>query len=104
LMAMKPVKAMTMAKDMPTRGVYLFSKKGKPLYVGRSNKLHRRPGRHCGVTATHRMAALRRTGRSCLSTPAGSAWKASCRSGRIRVTVRGVRRIGSSRRIRTRPQ
>jgi predicted GIY-YIG superfamily endonuclease len=55
LMKMKPVTIGTMPKDMPTQGVYLFSEGKKHLYVGRSNKLHKRPLRHCG---THRMAAF----------------------------------------------
>jgi hypothetical protein len=55
LMRMRPVTIATMPKDMPTRGVYLFSEGKKHLYVGRSNKLHKRPGRHYG---THRMAAF----------------------------------------------
>lgn len=55
LMKMKPVNVASMPKGMPTRGIYLFSEGKKHLYVGRSNKLHKRPGRHCG---THRMAAF----------------------------------------------
>jgi len=55
LMRMKPVTIASMPKGMPTRGVYLFSNGKDHLYVGRSNKLHKRPGRHCG---THRMAAF----------------------------------------------
>jgi hypothetical protein len=55
LMKMKPVHISSMPKGMPTQGVYLFSEGKKHLYVGRSNKLHKRPKRHCG---THRMAAF----------------------------------------------
>jgi hypothetical protein len=55
LVKMKPVTIGTMPKGMPTCGVYLFSEGKKHLYVGRSNKLHKRPLRHCG---THRMAAF----------------------------------------------
>ena len=55
LVKMKPVTVGTMPKSMPARGVYLFSEGKKHLYVGRSNKLHTRPLRHCG---THRMAAF----------------------------------------------
>jgi len=58
LMSMKPLKVAALPKDMPTQGVYLFSKGNTPLYVGRSNKLNGRPGRHCGVNSTHRMAAF----------------------------------------------
>jgi hypothetical protein len=44
-------------KTMPKQGVYLFSEKGTFLYVGRSNKIRLRYGRHCNPGATHRMAA-----------------------------------------------
>ena len=43
--------------DMPLSGVYLFSEGGTHLYVGRSNNLRSRHGRHCGPGATHRQAA-----------------------------------------------
>jgi len=55
LVKMKPVTIGRMPKDMPTQGIYLFSEGKNHLYVGRSNKLHKRPLRHCG---THRMAAF----------------------------------------------
>ncbi len=38
-------------------GVYLFSEK-KPLYVGRSNNIKGRYGRHCNPGATHRTASF----------------------------------------------
>ena len=40
-----------------TRGIYLFSEQ-EPLYVGRSNDIKGRYGRHCNPGATHRMAAF----------------------------------------------
>lgn len=43
---------------MPKQGVYLFSENGDNLYVGRSNKIRARYGRHCNPGATHRMAAF----------------------------------------------
>lgn len=55
LMSMKPVKLGQFPKEMPTKGIYLFSEGKKHLYVGRSNKLRQRPMRHLG---THRMAAF----------------------------------------------
>ena len=55
LVKMKPVAIGGMPKNMPTRGIYLFSEGKKHLYVGRSNKLNKRPSRHCG---TYRMAAF----------------------------------------------
>ncbi len=55
LVNMKPVSVGTMPREMPLRGVYLFSEGQKHLYVGRSNNLPKRPLRHCG---TYRMAAF----------------------------------------------
>lgn len=43
---------------MPTSGVYLFSEAGRHLYVGRSNGLRARYGRHCRPGATHRQASF----------------------------------------------
>jgi hypothetical protein len=43
---------------MPERGVYLFTEAGRHLYVGRSNTLRGRYGRHCRPGATHRQAAF----------------------------------------------
>lgn len=40
------------------KGVYLFSEGGKNLYVGRSNNIRARYGRHCGPCATHHTATL----------------------------------------------
>jgi hypothetical protein len=43
---------------MPSSGVYLFTENGKHLYVGRSNVMRKRYGRHCLPGATHRSAAF----------------------------------------------
>jgi len=48
-------------KDLPekgSRGVYLFSEKKVPLYVGRTNDIKARYGRHCNPGATHNHAAF----------------------------------------------
>lgn len=58
LLAMTPVKATSLPKTMPLAGVYLFSEGTRPLYVGRSNAIRRRIGRHCRPGATDRMAAF----------------------------------------------
>jgi hypothetical protein len=58
LMRMPPCAYGKLPKTMPKQGVYLFSEKGAFLYVGRSNKLRLRYGRHCNPGATHRMAAF----------------------------------------------
>jgi hypothetical protein len=58
LIAMPPCQAGTLPKVMPKQGVYLFSEGGQHLYVGRSNNIRGRYGRHCNPGATHRMAAF----------------------------------------------
>jgi hypothetical protein len=54
LRSMKPLRYGGLPPDMPTSGVYLFSERGVHLYVGRSNSLRARYGRHCRPGATHR--------------------------------------------------
>jgi predicted GIY-YIG superfamily endonuclease len=59
LMRMKPVTFATLVSgNVPKRGVYLFSEDRKALYVGRSNGICKRIGRHCGRGATWRQAAF----------------------------------------------
>ena len=58
LMSMPPCRYGNLPKAMPTQGVYLFTENGHHLYVGRSNKIRSRYGRHCNPGATHRMAAF----------------------------------------------
>lgn len=58
LKAMAPCKSGALPKNMPKQGVYLFSESGIHLYVGRSNRMRARYGRHCNPGATHRMAAF----------------------------------------------
>ncbi|MBI4502830.1 MAG: hypothetical protein HY700_16920 [Gemmatimonadetes bacterium] len=58
LLKAKPVLPAELPSDMPLAGVYLFSERGRHLYVGRSNRLRRRIGRHCRLGATHRMGAF----------------------------------------------
>src|SRR5882672_7759085 len=58
LMRMSPCSWGRLPKTMPTRGVYLFSEGASHLYVGRSNGIRARFGRHCNPGATHRMAAF----------------------------------------------
>jgi hypothetical protein len=67
---------------MPVSGVYLFTDKGRHLYVGRSNVLRKRHGRHCRPGATHRQAAFafqlarEETGRTIASYRAGAGSRA----------------------------
>ncbi|MBB6144383.1 hypothetical protein HNQ77_002335 [Silvibacterium bohemicum] len=53
-----PVGYGELARSMPLSGIYLFSETGRHLYVGRSNSLRSRYGRHCRPGATHRQAAF----------------------------------------------
>lgn len=77
LMAMPPCGAGRFPKGMPKQGVYLFSEGELHLYVGRSNKIRARYGRHCNPGATDRMAAFafklarEATGRTTASYKAG---------------------------------
>ncbi|MEX0733355.1 MAG: GIY-YIG nuclease family protein [Steroidobacteraceae bacterium] len=58
LLAMRPVTRDTLPKGMPLRGIYLFSEGKQHLYVGRSNSLRKRIGRHCRLSAKHNMASF----------------------------------------------
>src|ERR1700730_3317391 len=58
LLAMQPHTYGALPRGMPTSGVYLFTEAGRHLYVGRSNRLRSRYGRHCGPGATYRQAAF----------------------------------------------
>jgi hypothetical protein len=58
LLASPAVRYGSLPRDMPASGVYLFTENGKHLYVGRSNVLRKRHGRHCLPGATHRQAAF----------------------------------------------
>lgn len=58
LLAMTPLTPATLSSSMPERGVYLLSEGGRHLYVGRSNSIRARLGRHSLPGASHRMAAF----------------------------------------------
>lgn len=58
LIAMPPVTVSTLPRQMPDRGVYLFSKGDKHLYVGRSNTLRKRLQNHCRPGSNHFMATF----------------------------------------------
>jgi hypothetical protein len=53
-----PVKVESLPAMMQTAGVYLLSEGDRHLYVGRSNNIAGRLGRHSKPDATHRMASL----------------------------------------------
>lgn len=58
LISMDSVRDQQFPRSMIKQGVYLFSERDQHLYVGRSNHIRRRYGRHCNLGATHRMAAF----------------------------------------------
>ena len=58
LMAMRPVKVYALPKEMPKRGIYLFSDGDSHLYVGRTNRLRKRLSEHCRKGSTHNSASF----------------------------------------------
>jgi hypothetical protein len=58
LLAGTPLKYGHLPREMPRSGVYLFTENGRHIYVGRSNSLRGRYGRHCLPGATHKQASL----------------------------------------------
>ena len=58
LLEMAPIVNGALPAKMPRSGVYLFSEGADHLYVGRSNNLRGRYGRHCRPGATFLMAAF----------------------------------------------
>jgi hypothetical protein len=58
LLAMSPLQFGELPKVMPSCGVYLFTENGRHLYVGRSNGMRARYGRHCRPGATRRQASF----------------------------------------------
>ena len=58
LLTMQPVTPESLPTKMFKKGVYLLSEGDNHLYVGRSNDIKKRIGRHCRPGATHRMAAF----------------------------------------------
>ncbi len=58
LLAMPALSNGTLPRSMPQCGVCLFTERGRHLYVGRSNNLRGRYGRHCRPGATSKQAAF----------------------------------------------
>ena len=58
LLAMPPVTVSALPRNMPFRGVYLFSDGNEHLYVGRTNNLKRRLQNHCRVSSKHHKATF----------------------------------------------
>jgi hypothetical protein len=58
LVSMQPAMRDALPRAMPRQGVYLLSEEGRHLYVGRSNGIRKRIGRHCRLSAKHNMASF----------------------------------------------
>lgn len=56
LMAAPPVKVDALPHDMPTAGIYLFSERGRHLYVGRTNRMRQRLQEHSRHSSTSNSA------------------------------------------------
>jgi hypothetical protein len=82
LLACPPLPYGKLPSTMPKSGVYLFTENGQPMYVGRSNGLRQRHGRHCRPGATYRQAAFafqlarEKTGRKKAAYKAGAGSRA----------------------------
>ncbi|MFN0151620.1 MAG: GIY-YIG nuclease family protein [bacterium] len=58
LLAIRAVKYDALPREMPSRGIYLFSEGALRLYVGRTNRLRQRLQSHCRPSGTHYTATL----------------------------------------------
>lgn len=53
LVGMTPVKYGALPREIPIRGIYLFSEENNHLYVGRTNRMRERLRGHCVPSASH---------------------------------------------------
>jgi hypothetical protein len=58
MLAMSPVSPASLPKDVPGRGIYLFSEGDEHLYVGRSNTIRKRLQTHCRPSSGHNGATF----------------------------------------------
>ncbi len=58
MLAMSPVSPAALPKDVPGRGIYLFSEDDEHLYVGRSNTIRKRLQTHCRPSSGHNGATF----------------------------------------------
>jgi hypothetical protein len=58
LLEMRPVRGSAPPREIPLRGIYLFSEGQRHLYVGRSNRIRKRLQDHCRPGAGHGSAAF----------------------------------------------
>ena len=55
---MEPVTRQQLPREVPARGIYLFSRGREHLYVGRSNNIRKRLGLHCRPSSQHNQATF----------------------------------------------
>jgi hypothetical protein len=53
LLSMPPVRFGSLPKEIPVRGIYLFSEGATHLYAGRTNGIRKRLQNHCRLSGTH---------------------------------------------------
>jgi hypothetical protein len=58
LLEMAAVRYAALPRDVPTRGIYLFSEGERHLYVGRTNGLRKRLAGHCRPSSNHFTASF----------------------------------------------
>ena len=56
--AMKPMDITNLPKDMPSAGIYALYESGRPMYIGRSNRMRLRLQEHCRPSSNHNKAAF----------------------------------------------
>lgn len=58
LLKADPSQTTELPKNLPSKGIYLFSENGIHLYVGRSNNIKRRIQYHCRLSSDHNKATF----------------------------------------------
>ncbi len=58
LLAMDPFQGSALPRELPARGIYLFSEGDRCLYVGRSNRIRQRLQGHCRPSSGHNSATF----------------------------------------------
>jgi hypothetical protein len=58
LISMQPVALSHLPRNMPQEAIYLFSERGRHMYVGRTKRLRLRLQQHCRPSATHYSATF----------------------------------------------
>jgi hypothetical protein len=58
LLVQSPVHGSDLPRDIPLRGIYLFSEADRHLYVGRSNRIRQRLQDHCRPSSGHNSATF----------------------------------------------